>query len=928
MVYLFSFFFGFFLDELKITKNLKVHYLIIFLLVSLSLFYIAIDVITGEGFNRSFWKHLQSDLVGSTYFPYLFIFIFKLFIFFLFFILGILIYRKFKKLRIRNYFYKIILLLIFIFVNPASISLIKSFQMTYGNSNINIDLDFYDYFNNVKDLPENFLDRDLVIITAESLERSFYENKNLRQLNLKLLDRNDLIDFTNINQAKGYTDWTIAGLVAGNCGLPYVDLTFYSNYNCLSDLLAKRNYNLMSIQGTSVKYAGNGNFYNTHGIEKVKGLNAIKNYFKEKNLEISYWGIHDDIVLDYASNQIKNFEDQNEPYALWISTVDNHPPNGLLSKNCKKISKHINPNHLKVVYCNDVYLNKLINFIILNDKKKNNLIIIHSDHLLMNSNVSRKFFKDEKKRKNLFLIIDPYKIKEKKEINVKGNTLDIPATILDYLNGGNKMGLGASLLLNDTRNIKSLSSNNQDISKIIKTFENDLINIDEKLVFLDGKIIRDENSLTFKSGLKLSMPLLSIQGKLILVETDALGVPRKKIDTMVFDEIIRNSKKINFKAIGKCNEFNYSFIPDKIQCEFMFIDVKEKEDIILIDIYPYNENFSNNSLISKKIKKDKFVSKIKSLNEDPYSFATSWDNFRAYTKENISNFMPWAYPAVKKFYEFTKYNYKKFYFKFSKDKEIMNKKFLLKKDTFIAHAGGSIDNYVYTNSLESLEKNYNLGARYFELDLLLTSDNKIVATHDWESWKQRTNYEGNIPPTLKNFLDFKIDGKFTPLSEIEIIDWFVKHPEAVLITDKLDDALLIKDKFKKIENNLIVELFTEQSIEKALNNNFSKILISQRIIYKNKYSINYLNYLLNQKKIPYGFAVSHHTIYNYPEFFKKAKSLGFKTYAYNINEKFNKYLIELPGKEGEVLCNLHNYIEGIYSDIIFPSTPNVLSLCN
>ena len=50
----------------------------------------------------------------------------------------------------------------------------------------------------------------------------------------------------------------------------------------------------------------------------------------------------------------------------------------------------------------------------------------------------------------------------------------------------------------------------------------------------------------------------------------------------------------------------------------------------------------------------------------------------------------------------------------------------------------------------------------------------------------------------------------------------------------------------------------------------------------------YLDYLLNLKNIPYGFAVSHHTIYNHPEFFKKAKSLGFKTYAYNINEKFDK----------------------------------------
>ncbi len=928
MIYLFSFIFGYFLNEFKITKSTIIHYLIIYLLILLSLFYISINIITGEGFNRSFWIHLQSDLIGSTYLPYLFIFIFQMFLFFLFFSIGILIYKKFIKFRIKNYFYKTIFLLIFIFVNPASMSLIKSFLMTYGNSNIIGEYDFNEYFKNVKEVPKNFLNRDLVIIAAESLERTFYKNKNLKHLNLRLLDRNDLIDFTNINQVKGYTDWTIAGLVASNCGLPYVDLTFYSNYNCLSDLLAKKNYNLMSIQGTSEKYAGNGNFYNTHSVKEVKGLDSIKDFYSERNLQISPWGIHDNIVLEYALNQIKYFETKDKPYAVWISTVDNHPPNGLLSKNCEKISKHISMNHLKVVYCNDLYLNNLINQIIFNDKSKNNLIIIHSDHLLMNSNISRKYFKDQKKRKNLFLIIDPYEVQKKKEINIKGNTLDIPATILDYLSGNNKMGLGVSLFENDERIKKSLSNNNQDISKIIKTFEKDLININEKLVLLDGKILENENSVIFPSGLTMSMPLLSIQGKVIEVETDAKGVIRKNIEAIIFDEIVKKNKKINFKAIGECNKFNYAIISNKNQCEFMLINVKEKKDMITIKVYPYDKSFNKESYLFEKIKKDEFISKIKNLNEKPSSFLISWENFRKYTKENMSNFIPWAYPVINKFYLSTKLNYKKIYFKFTKDREIIDKEFLLKKDTFIAHAGGSIDKHVYTNSLESLQKNYSLGARYFELDLLLTSDNKIVAAHDWTSWKQRTKYDGAVPPDLKNFLNYKIDEKFTPLSEVEILDWFIKHPDATLVTDKLDDALLIKKTFKKVQNNLIIELFTKKSIEEAIKNNFSKILISQRMIYRNKYSKNYLKYLMSQKNIPYGFAVDQQTVYNYPEFFKEAKSLGFKTYAYNINKKFNKYVLETSGKEAEILCDLHNYVEGIYSDVIFSSTPNILDLCN
>ena len=79
----------------------------------------------------------------------------------------------------------------------------------------------------------------------------------------------------------------------------------------------------------------------------------------------------------------------------------------------------------------------------------------------------------------------------------------------------------------------------------------------------------------------MSMPVLSIQGKIIDVETDANGINRKKIEAMIFDEIINNNKKINFKAIGECNKFNYAFISNKTQCEFMFIDVKEKKDTII-----------------------------------------------------------------------------------------------------------------------------------------------------------------------------------------------------------------------------------------------------------------------------------------------------------------------------------------------------------
>ena len=100
------------------------------------------------------------------------------------------------------------ILLVFIFLNPAAVSLIKSFNFTYSNFNNTDNLDFNKYFKSLKKLPKDFSSRDLIVITAESLERTFYKNDNLKNLNLSLLKRNDLIDFTDISQADGYTDWT------------------------------------------------------------------------------------------------------------------------------------------------------------------------------------------------------------------------------------------------------------------------------------------------------------------------------------------------------------------------------------------------------------------------------------------------------------------------------------------------------------------------------------------------------------------------------------------------------------------------------------------------------------------------------------------------------------------------------------------------
>ena len=87
----------------------------------------------------------------------------------------------------------------------------------------------------------------------------------------------------------------------------------------------------------------------------------------------------------------------------------------------------------------------------------------------------------------------------------------------------------------------------------------------------------------------------------------------------------------------------------------------------------------------------------------------------------------------------------------------------------IAHAmgGNLITNQTYQNSLECFQQHYKngLGQKFFEIDLLLTTDKKIVAAHKYET-----------AMTYDEFMATAHDG-FTPIDLELFIDLMVEHPD-------------------------------------------------------------------------------------------------------------------------------------------------------
>jgi len=139
-------------------------------------------------------------------------------------------------------------------------------------------------------------------------------------------------------------------------------------------------------------------------------------------------------------------------------------------------------------------------------------------------------------------------------------------------------------------------------------------------------------------------------------------------------------------------------------------------------------------------------------------------------------------------------------------------------EVFIAHGGGSIDGNTSTDSLEAVESSIARGYRMIELDLQVTTDGYLVAAHDWKSFRQRTGRGpeaiNDEPLSLAQFKSNPIDGRYTPLDEDLIRTIFLKHPELVLVTDKIRDFPRLVRAFP-FQERVIVEVFSPRDVAVA-----------------------------------------------------------------------------------------------------------------
>ena len=259
--------------------------------------------------------------------------------------------------------------------------------------------------------------KNIILIYAESLEATYFDtslfDEDLLPELRKLKERAKV--YTDVRQRPG-TGWTIAGMVASQCGFSVqVNTPFsgntrlaaserpYDSAKCLGDVAKELGYQTLAMGGANSAFAGKGNFLRAHGFDRVWGRQEIIAQSSEP-LELSPWGVHDDDLFDLALAEIDKLEAGEQPYLVSLLTLDTHHPDGYPAPSCAQFPSE-NPMDT-ALSCTDSQISAFIESLGKVVDMDNTVVAVFSDHLAMRNSHWSQLSANPLKRRLLFMVLN------------------------------------------------------------------------------------------------------------------------------------------------------------------------------------------------------------------------------------------------------------------------------------------------------------------------------------------------------------------------------------------------------------------------------------------------------------------------------------------------------------------------------------------
>jgi glycerophosphoryl diester phosphodiesterase len=223
----------------------------------------------------------------------------------------------------------------------------------------------------------------------------------------------------------------------------------------------------------------------------------------------------------------------------------------------------------------------------------------------------------------------------------------------------------------------------------------------------------------------------------------------------------------------------------------------------------------------------------------------------------------------------------------------------------IAHAGGDIYGIKMTNSRQALDKSYEEGFRFFELDISTASDGIPVLVHDWDIGKLLVNkVDDPMHPTSKELKSGKT------LLNLEIMDlhklakWVSRNKDAYVITDIKDNNIkmlqILKENHPEIISRIIPQIYKFEEYEPVKNMGFTNIILT---LYRLKVTDQEIISFCERNTL---FALTVSIQRATSEFLNKYSVLKIPLYVHTINEYDSYVKLRRAG------------VYGVYTDYFQP----------
>ncbi|NLY16466.1 MAG: sulfatase-like hydrolase/transferase [Gammaproteobacteria bacterium] len=400
--------------------------------VFLTLFYLVADFFTADGIDESVIYHLRVGLGGAGFKEYAGIILATSAALVAWLLIFSLLARRSRPQRSKLDTYSLLLTSVALIGHPASHDLYQLFVPSSSASG-----DFARHYIASPQFKTTQIPLNVVYIYAESLEATYFDEDIFPGLMPRLQQlKQQAMVFDNVAQVK-HSGWTIAGMVASQCGVPLFTpgdgnslsgmSSFMSGAVCMGDVLAGQGYQLAYMGGANTAFAGKKNFYQTHGFSSIEGKDELEGRLDNPD-EQSGWGIYDDDLFSFAKDKLAELQQAQQPFGLFLLTLDTHHPQGHLSTGCNGLRYMQGKNPmLDAVHCADHLLGNFIDGIRQAGLADNTLIVLASDHLAMKNTAFADLQKGD--RKNTFILFPP-DLQQPQQISTPATILDTGVTVL------------------------------------------------------------------------------------------------------------------------------------------------------------------------------------------------------------------------------------------------------------------------------------------------------------------------------------------------------------------------------------------------------------------------------------------------------------------------------------------------------------------